>query len=193
MIAKKCIHIAFSPMPLLLLSFFISKYLFIFFLMLQIFFIFFFRDIKRKIHEGIISPADGRIIENDGKISIFMNLFDMHVNLMPYDGKISKIKHYRGKHLPAYKNVDANHRVEIEIESDIGKIKVVQIAGFFARRIITYVNEGDYLRKGEKIGIIRFGSRVELFLPESCEIIVKRGERIKGGQTVAITKYKNLV
>jgi phosphatidylserine decarboxylase len=75
--------------------------------------------------------------------------------------------------------------MEIEIDSSIGKIKLIQIAGIFARRIIPYVKEGEYVKKGDKIGIIRFGSRVEMYLPERCEIIVSNGQKIKAGQTVA--------
>jgi phosphatidylserine decarboxylase len=197
MIAKKCLHIAFLPLPFLIAFLIISKFypyfkfIFLIFLILQIFFIFFFRDLKREIHDEIVSPADGRIVEINGKISIFMNLFDMHVNLMPYDGKILKIISYKGEYKPAFGKIEKNYRVEIEIDSNIGKIKIVQIAGFFARRILTYVKEGDYLKKGEKIGIIRFGSRVELILPENCKIVVEKGKRIKAGQTLAITKYKN--
>ncbi|MEM2935329.1 MAG: phosphatidylserine decarboxylase [Candidatus Thermoplasmatota archaeon] len=197
MIAKKCFHIAFLPLPFLLAFIILSKFypyfkfiLFIF-LTLQILFIFFFRDLKREIQDGIISPADGKIVEKNEKISIFMNLFDMHVNLMPYDGKIIKIVHYKGEHKPAFSKIEGNQKVEIEIESDIGKIKIIQIAGLFARRIVTYVKEGDYLKKGERIGIIRFGSRVEIILPENCKIVVEKGKKIKAGQTLAITNYKN--
>jgi phosphatidylserine decarboxylase len=140
----------------------------------------------RNIGSDIISPADGKVIyASDNKIAIFMSLFDMHVNLMPYDGKIVEIHHYRGEHKPAYSDVSKNERMEIEIDSSIGKIKLIQIAGIFARRIIPYVKEGEYVKKGDKIGIIRFGSRVEMYLPERCEIIVSNGQKIKAGQTVA--------
>ncbi|MBC7081398.1 MAG: phosphatidylserine decarboxylase [Thermoplasmatales archaeon] len=197
MIAKKCFHIAFLPIPFLILSLFLSKfysvfgYIFLLLLLLQAFFIFFFRDLKREIQDGIVSPADGKIIENEGKISIFMSLFDMHVNLMPYDGKISKIRRHEGKHCLAFRNAEKNEKLEIEIDSDIGKIRIFQIAGFFARRIVPYVKEGDFLKKGEKIGIIRFGSRVELILPENCKIIVEKEKKVKAGERIAVTKYKN--
>jgi len=192
MIAKKCIHIAFLPLPFLLLFIFLSfvYHIFIpftvFFLFIQLFFLYFFRDIPRSIGSGIVSPADGKIIYAGGhKIAIFMSLFDMHVNLMPYDGKIVKICHYKGEHKPAYGDVSKNERMEMEIDSSIGRIKLFQIAGIFARRIVPYVKEGQFVKKGDKIGIIRFGSRVELYLPESCEIIVRNGQKIKAGQTVA--------
>ncbi len=192
MIAKKCYHIAFFPFPFLIISFFLSKfywifkYIFLLLLLLQAFFIFFFRDLKREIQDGIVSPADGRVMENEGKISIFMSLLDMHVNLMPYDGKISKIIKHEGKHAFAFLQTEKNEKFEIEIESDIGKIRVFQIAGFFARRIVQYVKEGDYLKKGEKIGIIRFGSRIELMLPDNCKICVEKGKKVRAGEKIAV-------
>ncbi|HEC76755.1 MAG TPA: phosphatidylserine decarboxylase [Thermoplasmatales archaeon] len=192
MIAKKCISTALAPFPFLLtsiiLSFFYQFFIFLTILILsiQIFFIYFFRDMSRNIEEGIISPADGRVFYAEkNKISIFMSLFDMHVNLMPYDGKVVSIRHYDGIHEPAYGNVSKNERQEIEIESDIGNIKIIQIAGIFARRILCYVREGDFLKKGEKIGVIKFGSRVEMHLPENCIFFVEKGEKIKAGETVA--------
>lgn len=192
MIAKKCISTAFIPFPFflafLILSFFNQLFIFLTILifLIQIFFIYFFRDVKREIGEGIISPADGRVFHaGKNRVSIFMSLFDMHVNLMPYDGRILSITHYEGVHKPAYKNVSRNERQEIEIESDIGRIKLVQIAGIFARRILSYVEKGDFLKKGDKIGIIKFGSRVELYLPENCKIVVEKGQKIKAGESIA--------
>ena len=140
----------------------------------------------RTVGEGVISPADGRVLYVEhNTLAIFMSLMDMHVNLMPYEGRIVKMKHYEGGHAPAYGNVGNNERLETEIESEIGKIKVVQIAGMIARRIVPYVREGDTLGKGDKIGIIRFGSRVELVLPRSCQIVVREGQKIKAGETIA--------
>lgn len=192
MIAKNCLHIAFLPFPFLVFFIFLSmlKIIFIFpavfLFILQFFFLFFFRDVKRHIGKGIISPADGKIMETNGRISIFMSIFDMHVNLMPYNGKIVKMKYVKGKHTPAYRDVSNNERMEIEIESNIGKMKLVMIAGIFARRVVPYVKEGQYIKKGEKIGIIRFGSRIELYLPKHCKTIVKKGDKIKAGETIAI-------
>ncbi len=197
MIAKKCLHIAFIPFPFIIFFIFFSFItkiaitIAIFLSTLQIFFIFFFRDVKREIEDDIISPADGKILyAKNNKISIFMGIFDMHVNLMPYDGKIVKMKYYEGAHKPAYKNVSKNERMEIEIESEIGKIKLIQIAGIFARRIVPYVKEEEYLKKGERIGIIRFGSRVEVILPKNCKIVVKEKEKIKAGKRIAIASQQ---
>jgi len=187
MIAKNCIHILLIPFLLFLFFLFYGFiYLSIPFLLLFFFFLFFFRDVPRKIEEGIISPADGRVMEAGHKISIFMSPFDMHVNLMPCTGKIISMRYHKGMHKPAYGNIEKNERMEIDIDSDIGKMKVVQIAGIFARRIVSYVKEGDVVKKGDKIGIVRFGSRVEVYLPDKVKITVKRGDKIKAGQTIGI-------
>ncbi len=197
MIAKGGYPTAFLPMPFLIIFAFFSVFfyhiafliLLIISIILQSFFIYFFRDAKRKIGNGIISPADGRIIEaNKNKISIFMSIFDMHVNLAPYNGKIIRMEYRKGLHKPAYGDVSKNERMEIYMETGIGKMKIAQIAGIFARRILSYVKEGQYVKKGEKIGIIKFGSRVEMQVPENYKIIVKKGEKIKAGETIARLK-----
>ena len=198
MIAKKCIHIALFPLPFLILSLFFIHFHhlaiipFSLLLLLQIFFLYFFRDVGRHIEDGIISPADGKVLyAGRHSVSIFMSIFDMHVNLMPYDGKIVSMKHIYGSHRPAYGDVEKNERMEIEIESDIGRIKLIQIAGVFARRIVPYIKEGDFVKKGEKIGIIRFGSRVEIILPESCHVVAGEGKKIKAGEKIAEIKQQN--
>lgn len=198
MIAKKCIHIALFPLPFLILSLLFIHFHhlaiipFSLLLLLQIFFLYFFRDVERHIEDGIISPADGKVLyAGRHSVSIFMSIFDMHVNLMPYDGKIVSMKHIYGSHRPAYGDVEKNERMEIEIESDIGRIKLIQIAGVFARRIVPYIKEGDFVKKGEKIGIIRFGSRVEIILPESCHVVAGEGKKIKAGEKIAEIKQQN--
>ncbi len=199
MIAKGCVHLALLPLPFFIaffiLSFFYPFLIYIAFLLLliQIFFLYFFRDMKRDIEDGVISPADGKILyAGRHRISIFMSIFDMHVNLMPYDGKIVSMKYFKGIHKPAYGDVEKNERLEMEIESSIGKIEIVQIAGIFARRIVPYVKEGDFVKKGEKIGIIRFGSRVEVILPESCRVVAKEGKKIKAGEKIAEIKSNKI-
>ncbi len=162
---------------------------------LTVFFIVFFRDPDRKIGDGIVACADGKIREitelNDidiGKcytISTFMNVQNVHVNRMVLDGKIKSINHIHGLHLPAFKKEsDKNERVVIIIETSIGLIKIVQIAGTLARRIVPYVKKGDILKKGYRIGIIRLGSRVDVYLPCSKikNINVRIGCRIKAGE-----------
>jgi len=185
MIAKKCIHIVFLPLVLslilLLLEFYsISSFFFIIFLL----FLLFFRDPHREIGEGIASPADGIVMENDGKISIFMNLWNVHVNRAPLSGLILEMKHIPGKHSPAFRERGDNEHLSIKIDTEVGVVVVVQIAGIIARRIVPYINEGDEVKKGDKIGIIRFGSKVEVYLPENVKATVRKGDKVKAGQTI---------
>lgn len=194
MIAKGTIHLILTPLTLgviFFLSFFYLRTMiflsFIFFI-ITIFFLFFFRDPERKIGEGVVAPADGKIIsveENDTvKVSTFMNLHNVHVNRAPFDGKILCVEHVFGRHAPAYKKeADLNEKVVINIETEIGIIRIVQIAGIFARRIVPYIKKGDAVKKGQRIGIIRFGSRVDLYLPKNIEITVKKGENVLSGKT----------
>ena len=164
------------------------------FLLLTIFMMIFFRDPDRKIADGIVSPADGRVMEitrvkdrevgDAHRITIFMNIWNVHVNRSPIDGRVVSISHYYGKHLPAFfKNAIKNEHVVIVLETAIGKVKIVQIAGIVARRIVPYIRKGESIRKGERIGIIRFGSRVDLYLPASkTNIYVKENNLVKAGE-----------
>jgi phosphatidylserine decarboxylase len=192
MIARGCYRIALSPLPFLIifliLAIFNDNFIILAFIaaIIQSFFLYFFRDADRRIGDGIISPADGKVLYVKGnEIAIFMSIFDMHVNLAPYDGKIEKMIYKKGEHKPAYGDTSKNERMEIYMDTEIGEIVIAQIAGIFARRILPYVKEGQYIKKGEKIGIIKFGSRVELKLPKNCKIVVKKGRKIKAGETIA--------
>jgi phosphatidylserine decarboxylase len=158
-------------------------------LLLLAFTIFFFRDPPREIQDGIVSPADGRIdfIENQ-RIEIFMSPFDCHINRSPVAGKVERIVYKKGKFIPAYRREDFAERNEIYIRNNEGVFKVTQIAGFFARRIKCYVKEGDWIEKGEKIGMIKFGSRVCVDLPEKYRITRKIGEKVRAGETIALEK-----
>lgn len=164
-------------------------------LLLTVFFLMFFRDPDRQIGKGIVVCADGKIreiIEVDDekigkclKISTFMNVQNVHVNRMPIDGVIKDVVHKKGAHLPAFKKEsERNEHVILSIDSDIGIVRVVQIAGTLARRIVPYVKVGDKLKKGEKIGIIRLGSRVDVYLPSKKikKVCVKVGDRVKAGE-----------
>ncbi len=176
--------------------FFLSSF---FFSILTIFFVVFFRDPEREIANGIVACADGKIREiskakdtkigNSIKISTFMNLHNVHVNRMPIDGEIINIKHFSGIHLPAFKKEsEKNERVKIILNTKIGKIKIVLIAGTIARRIVPYIKKNDKLKKGSRIGIIRLGSRVDIYLPENKikDVSVKKGDIVKaGGDTIA--------
>ncbi|NTW07032.1 MAG: phosphatidylserine decarboxylase family protein, partial [Syntrophaceae bacterium] len=120
------------------------------------------------------------------KISIFMNVFNVHVNRIPYGGKIEAINYFEGKFVSA--NLDKassdNERNALRIRTDNGAlIWVVQIAGLIARRIVCWVKVGDEVKKGERLGLIRFGSRVDVYLPEDSRITVKIGEKVKAGET----------
>ena len=171
------------------ISLFISVILFL----MTILFLVFFRDPERDIGKNIVAPADGKIreiskIKDDTgectKISTFMNLHNVHVNRMPFDGIIKDVVHIDGSHLPAFKKEsERNERVIIIANTDIGTIKIIQIAGTLARRIVTYAKKGDELKKGDKIGLIRLGSRVDDYLPNKKikHITVKINDRIKAG------------
>lgn len=162
-----------------------------------IFFLIFFRDPERPIAEGVVSPADGKIRDikkenNQALISIFMEVNNVHVNRMPLDGRIIKMTHFPGYHLRAWKKEsELNERVIIKVQTAIGEMTVIQIAGLIARRVYPYIKEGDVLKKGDRIGIIRLGSRVDVILPADTiqSIPVKIGDPIKAGQdTIAFLK-----
>jgi phosphatidylserine decarboxylase len=156
-------------------------------LILLAFTLFFFRDPPREIAEHIVSPADGRIDFIAGKkIEIFMSPLDCHVNRSPVDGFISRIKYFEGKFLPAYKRCANAERNEIYISNEDGEFKVIQIAGLFARRIVCYVKEGERVEKGQKIGMISFGSRTILELPAGFKATKQVGEKVKAGETIAV-------
>lgn len=153
----------------------------------------FFRDPDREIGRGIVSPADGKVVRitklQDDEIgrcvlvSIFMNLFNVHVNRMPIDGRIVKVERKRGGYYPAFsEKADKNEKNILLVDTGIGKIKIVQIVGFFARRIVCYPKEGENLKKGDRIGMIIFGSRVDLMLPENrIKLVVGKGEKVRAG------------
>lgn len=173
-----------------------SIFLFISFILflMTILFLVFFRDPNRSIGNGIVASADGKIreiskikygdIRDCTKISTFMNLHNVHVNRMPFDGIIKDVVHIDGTHLPAFKKEsERNERVIITANTDIGLIKIIQIAGTLARRIVPYVKSGDKLKRGDKIGLIRLGSRVDIYLPTKKikHITVKINDRVKAG------------
>ncbi len=161
----------------------------IFCIFLTLFLGWFFRDPERAIADGIIAPADGYVqriedVEFDEKpywkVVTFMNVHNVHVNRAPIDGKITNVEHFPGAHLPAYnKDSERNERVTSEWDTPIGKIKLVQIAGIIARRIVPYIHEGQVMKKGERIGIIRLGSRVDVYLPKDrVKLNVKVGQKV---------------
>ncbi len=173
-------------------------------ILIFLFLLFFFRDPRRTIGEAIVAPADGIVVSIEDfspgksgiiepelpqkeyvKIAIFMNLHNVHVNRAPISGKIKELKHTKGRHLPAFfKDAERNEHEIMILETEIGKIAVVRIAGILARRIISYVNEAKSVEKGERIGIICLGSRVDVYLPkDKVKPVVSERERTKAGVT----------
>src|SRR6266705_2578428 len=163
----------------------------IFLLLLSGFVAFFFRNPRRVIPEDpkvIVSPADGRVVKvervgNVTKLSIFLSIFNVHVNRSPMRGRVEAIDYRRGKFKAAF-----NHAASIENERNIimigqGNVKLVftQIAGLVARRIVCWKRVGDFVDKGELVGLIRFGSRVDVLFPAGTEATVEKGARVRGG------------
>jgi phosphatidylserine decarboxylase len=162
---------------------------------------FFFRDPDRAIPGGeglFVSPADGRVmlmkdvLEKDylktgtKEISIFMSPLDVHVNRSPCDGKVSIVKYSPGKYMAAYKEDSSvkNENIVMVLEGKQGGVLVRQVAGFLARRAVCRAKVGDVLKRGERYGIIKFSSRLDVYLPKDAEIKVKIGDKVKAGETV---------
>ena len=193
--------IIFSIVITVFISFFGIFWLMILMVAITFFVVWFFRNPERYFQEEeklVISPADGKVIKIDDvdisgtiagkykKISIFMNVFNVHVNRAPYSGKIETINYHEGKFLSA--NLDQasvdNERNEVMIRTEDGRVLwAVQIAGLIARRIVCWLNVGAPVKKGERFGLIRFGSRLEVFLPEDSRIIVNVGDKVRAGET----------
>lgn len=155
-----------------------------------LFLLWFFRDPDRPVGEGVISPADGKVQEvregEDGGsvVVVFMNVHDVHVNRAPCDGTVRRRTHHPGSHVPAFeKDSERNERMVWDLDTPHGEVRVVQIAGLVARRIVPYVDEGARLRKGDRIGIIRLGSRVDVYLPPGVTPAVDVGDRVRAGST----------
>lgn len=174
----------------------ISLFICLIWLLLGDFFILFFRDPDRKTGEGIVACADGKIREIKKmkesdigqciRISTFMNLHNVHVNRMPLDGVVEDVVHIPGGYVPAFKKEsEKNERVILTIITDIGLVKIIQIAGTIARRIVPYISKGDKVKKGERIGIIRLGSRVDVYLPSGKikKTVVKNKDSVKAGES----------
>jgi phosphatidylserine decarboxylase len=193
--------IIFSLVITVFVAFFGIYWLTILFVLATFFIIWFFRNPERYfIEDGrvLISPADGKVIKIEDvtlngkiygrfkKISIFMNIFDVHVNRIPYSGKIEAVNYHDGKFFSANldKASEDNERNEVMIRTEDGHIIwVVQIAGLIARRIVCWVNVGTPVKRGEHFGIICFGSRVDIYLPEDFLPSVKIQDKVKAGQT----------
>ncbi len=174
----------------------------IFSLAISLFMIYFFRNPEREIPEderAVVAPADGKVIRIEKvreenylkaeaiKVSIFMSVFNVHINRIPFSARVVEVGYHAGRFFVASldKASISNERQSILLETGENKrLLLNQIAGVVARRIICHARKGDYFKKGQRFGMIRFGSRVELFLPLETELIVKEGDRVKGGQSI---------
>lgn len=156
---------------------------------LTIFFLIFFRDPERAPpgdEEDAVSPADGRVISiQDRTICIFMNIHNVHVNRAPLAGTVTHIDYKPGGYIPAFnKDSDVNERNHVVISTEMGVLELTQIAGVLTRRIVSYISEGMHVKRGERIGMIRFGSRVDVIVPEGYEFTVRLDDRVKAGETI---------
>lgn len=165
---------------------------------LMLFIVFFFRDPERAIPEdprAVVSPADGRVMEIepitfDGeprtRVGIFLSVFDVHINRSPIAGRISAKRYQKGKFDAAFKKSVSieNEQNRLTIAGEHATIEVAQIAGLIARRIVCYKNPGDTVHKGERIGLIKFGSKTDCLLPGNAEILVRVGEHVRGASSI---------
>jgi phosphatidylserine decarboxylase len=174
----------------------------ILFAVLTLFTIYFFRDPDRTpAHEekAVLTPADGKVISIEKlngdnhfedtaiKISIFMSIFSAHINRIPIRGRITQLSYHPGKFFSANRDKASlyNEYNTVTLETDNRKnIVLVQIAGLIARRIVCWVKKGDYVEAGQRFGLIRFGSRLEIYLPPDSTLTVTKGGKVKAGQTV---------
>jgi phosphatidylserine decarboxylase len=189
--------------PLLILvaaSAFFLPWLVPLFTLLAAFVCYFFRNPERQIPEGdhlIVSPADGKVVkiapmaasdagEGGQAISIFLNIFNVHVNRSPIRGSLEKLEYMRGKFKAAYDDEasSVNEQNILTIQGKELRVVVKQIAGLIARRVICWKAQGEQLDRGELFGLIRFGSRVDVLLPPNVRILVKVGDRVKGGSSI---------
>jgi phosphatidylserine decarboxylase len=183
------------------LTFYSLLFSFCLFFSLTIFMAFFFRDPERKIpgDENIfVSPADGKVIsikdvyeENylkseSKEISIFMSPLDVHVNRAPCDGQVSIVKYSPGRFMAAYKDEASmnNENIVMVLHGKEGRVVIRQVAGFLARRTVCRAKLGDLLKRGDRYGIIKFGSRLDVYLPKDATIMVKLGDKVKAGETI---------
>lgn len=167
-------------------------------LLLAMFFLWFFRDPERAIPQdagAVVSPGDGKVtdvgtvLEGNEKrlrVSIFLSVFDVHVNRSPIAGVVRDIRYQRGQFLNAMNVVSAelNEQNMVTMEGDGQRVVFKQIAGLLARRIVFYPKVGESLERGQRVGLIKFGSRVDVLLDASARVNVKVGDRVKGGASV---------
>ena len=166
--------------------------------LLAAFFLWFFRDPQREIPTGeglIVSPGDGLVTETvtlatpDGprqRISIFLSVFDVHVNRSPISGVLTSVRYQKGLYLNAMNpaSADRNEQNIVTVRGEGIEVTFKQIAGLLARRIVFNLREGDTVKRGQRVGLIKFGSRVDVLLPADAELRVKKGQRVRGGASI---------
>jgi len=166
--------------------------------LLALFFLWFFRDPERAIPDSagaLVSPGDGKVTEVASvvmngvpftRISIFLSVFDVHVNRSPVAGVIREVRYQKGKFLNAMNPASAEHNEQnaVTVEGDGHVVVFKQIAGLLARRIVFNKKVGDTVKRGERVGLIKFGSRVDVLLDASATVQIKVGDRVKGGSSV---------
>jgi phosphatidylserine decarboxylase len=167
-------------------------------ILLALFFLWFFRDPQRDVPMGaglIVSPADGLVTETvridtargpRQRVSIFLNVFDVHVNRSPIAGEVTSVCYQKGKFLNAMNQecAERNEQNIVTVQGEGMEIVFKQIAGLIARRIVFNHREGDRVERGQRVGLIKFGSRTDIILPAEAEIQVKTGQRVKGGSSI---------
>ena len=192
---------------LVVFFYFIYKPLFILSLILLIFTFYFFRDPERVVPIGddiLVSPADGLITNitetKEGKktyikVSIFLSIFNVHIQRLPISGEVTKVDYIEGKFINATldKASDENERLKITIKNGNNLIYVTQIAGLIARRIVNYVKPNENINQGDRYGIIKFGSRVDIEFPNSFKLLVNEGQQCIGGETIIAQDIKSKI
>lgn len=196
MVFRETLKFALPPLALGVLSvWFGLTWLAVFFFLVMTFVLYFFRDPERELpasDTAVVSPADGRVLSItdetvDGvpgrRIAIFLSIFDVHVNRSPVAGRVMSVEYRPGKFFAAMRDQASteNEQNVIRLESDHGPVVVKQIAGLIARRVLMWKPVGSALERGERLGMIRFGSRVEIWLPSQAEITVQPGQRVRSG------------
>lgn len=170
------------------------------FVVLAAFFAYFFRDPERLVPDTpnlVVSPADGRVLIAGPadtraappgewiQVSIFLSPMDVHINRAPVSGRVTRVEYHPGSFLPAYRpHASLNERTEISIDHAGQTVVVRQIVGVLARRVVCRLTEGQTVRTGERLGLMKFGSRMDVFLPPAAELRARVGDRVRGGESV---------
>ena len=192
---------------LVVFFYFIYKPLFIISLIFLIFTFYFFRDPERVVPIGddiLVSPADGLITNiteiKEGKkpytkVSIFLSIFNVHIQRLPISGEVTKVDYIEGKFINATldKASDENERLKITLKNGNNLIYVTQIAGLIARRIVNYVKTNENINQGDRYGIIKFGSRVDIEFPNNFKLLVNEGQQCIGGETIIAQDIKSKI